>query len=289
MASKKLHIFKRPKLQTPRMIIGLDGWMDNGDISTGVLKYLIQKLEAEKFAEIEPEDFYIYSFPGPADMATLFRPNTKIDDGLIKEFHKPENAFFYCEKNNLILFLGKEPNLHWEAFGECFFSVCSEFGVSDIYFIGSVAGLVPHTREPHFFCSVSDANLKTTLGHYGFKFSRYEGPASIITYLMVNAVRQDLNIASLIAAIPVYIQGNNPKCIEASVKTLGVLLDLHLNHDDLQQISSRFEKKLTDTLKEQPELAAAIQKLEEDYDNEVFNNEMGELKMWLEQQGIRVD
>jgi len=40
---------------------------------------------------------------------------------------------------------------------------------------------------------------------------------------------------------------------------------------------------------EQPELAGNIGKLEEDYDNEIFNNEMGELKHWLEQQGIRVD
>jgi len=28
---------------------------------------------------------------------------------------------------------------------------------------------------------------------------------------------------------------------------------------------------------------------EEDYDNEIFDSEMGELKNWLEQQGIRVD
>jgi hypothetical protein len=42
-------------------------------------------------------------------------------------------------------------------------------------------------------------------------------------------------------------------------------------------------------VQQQPELAGNIRKLEEDYDNEIFDSEMGELKSWLEQQGIRVD
>lgn len=36
-------------------------------------------------------------------------------------------------------------------------------------------------------------------------------------------------------------------------------------------------------------LAERIQKLEEDYDNEVFDTQMTDLKDWLEQQGIRLD
>jgi len=39
----------------------------------------------------------------------------------------------------------------------------------------------------------------------------------------------------------------------------------------------------------QPEVAGNIQKMEEDYDNQIFNSEMGDLKKWLQQQGIRLD
>ena len=42
-------------------------------------------------------------------------------------------------------------------------------------------------------------------------------------------------------------------------------------------------------VQEQPELAGNIRKLEEDYDNEIFDNEMGDLKKWLGQQGIKLD
>jgi len=289
MASGKLNIYKRPKLDNPRLLLGFSGWMDGGKVSTGTVKCLIDKLGAQRFADIEPEGFYICSFPGSMEITALFRPHTKIKDGLIRSYEVPKNAFFYSEENNLILFSGKEPNLQWEEFAECIFSLCTEFGVKVMYFIGSVAGLVPHTREPRLFCSVSDAELKGTLQHYGVNFTNYEGPASFITYLTVNANKQDLSMASFVATIPAYVQGDNPKCIEAITRRLVGILGLQIELDDLRVISDEFEKKLSDVVQEQPELASNIQKLEEDYDNEIFDSEMGDLKQWLQQQGIRLD
>jgi proteasome assembly chaperone (PAC2) family protein len=289
MASDKLKIYKRPTLANPRLLLGFSGWMDGGKVSTGTIKCIIDKLGAEKFAEIVPEGFYIYSFPGSMEITALFRPHTKIRDGLIRSYELTENAFFYDEKNNLILFSGKEPNLQWEEFAECIFSLCAEFGVKMIYFIGSVAGLVPHTREPRLFCSVSDVALKETLQHYGVNFTNYKGPASIITYMTVNADKHDLSMASFVATIPAYVQGDNPKCIEAVTRRMVGILGLQIELDDLRVVSDEFEKKLSDVVQEQPELASNIQKLEEDYDNEIFDSEMGDLKQWLQQQGIRLD
>ncbi|MHC4325715.1 MAG: PAC2 family protein [Planctomycetota bacterium] len=289
MASDKLDIYNKPKLSNPRLLLGFSGWMDGGDVSTGTVKCIIDKLNAQKFAEIDPTGFYIYSFPGSMEITALFRPHTEIKEGIIESYEIPENTFFYSEKSNLILFTGKEPNLNWEDFSECIFSVCSAFGVEMIYFIGSVAGLVPHTREPRLFCSVSQAGLKETFQHYGVKFANYEGPASIVTYLMTNCRKRNIKMVSLIATIPAYVQGSNPKCIEAVTRRLTGMLEIEMEFSDLTTISEEFEKKLQEVVQEQPELERNIHKLEEDYDNEIFNNEMGDLKSWLEQQGIRVD
>jgi proteasome assembly chaperone (PAC2) family protein len=289
MASDELKIYKRPELDNPRLLLGLSGWMDGGDVSTGTIRCLVEKLGAEKFAEIRPEAFYIYNFPGSMEMTALFRPHTKIKDGLIRSFDVPKNDFFCDEQHNLILFLGKEPNLRWEEFAECMFSLCAEFGVKMVYFIGSVAGLVPHTREPRLLSSVSDVKLKEELQRYGIKFTNYEGPASIITYLTASCPQRGLSMASLVATVPAYVQGNNPKCIEAVTRRLAGILGLQIELDDLRAIGDEFEKKLSDVVQEQPELSSNIRKLEEDYDNEVFDSEMGDLKKWLQQQGIRLD
>ncbi len=285
----KLKFYKRPKLEKPRLILGFSGWMDGGDVSTASVGWLIDKLDAKKFAEIEPSEFYIYNFPGLMDVAALFRPYTKIKDGEIIAYNPPSNTFFYNTDANVILFLGKEPHLRWEQYAECIFRLCGEFSVETIFFIGSVAGLVPHTREPRLFCTVSQGELKETFRHYGVNFSNYEGPAGISTLLTAGCTERGLKMVSLVVPIPAYVQGRNHKCIEAVTRRLSGMLGLDMELTELQSISEDFEKKLNEAVQEQPDLANNINKLEEDYDNEIFNHEMSALKQWLEQQGIRVD
>lgn len=289
MGPDKLRIYNRPKFDSPRLLLGFSGWMDGGEVSTGTVKCLMERLNARKFAEIDPEGFYIYSFPGMMEVTALFRPHTKIEDGLIRSYEAPRNAFYASEGGDLILFLGKEPNLRWEGFAECIFSLCAEFGVKMIYFIGSVSGLVPHTREPRLFCSASSSQLKEAFQHYGVNFTNYAGPASIVTYLTATCGQRDIEMVSMVATVPAYVQGNNPKCIEAVTRRLAGMLGLQVELDDMRIVSEEFERKLGDAVAEQPELAGNIRKLEEDYDNEIFNNEMGDLKEWLHEQGIRLD
>ena len=47
---------------------------------------------------------------------------------------------------------------------------------------------------------------------------------------------------------------------------------------NLRESSGEFEKRLSDIVQDQPELAGNVSKLEEDYDNEILNSEMGYLK-----------
>jgi len=249
---------------------------------------LIDKLAARRIGEIDHQGFYLYNFPGAMEVATLFRPHCRIRKGIIREFTFPDNAFFGAEDADLILFSGKEPNTNWVDFGDCIFALCRQLHVKSIYFIGSVAGLVPHTRDPMLFCSVSDAQMKPRFESYGIKFSDYEGPASIITYLTTRAKENDVEMVSVVATIPAYVQGANPKCIVAATRRMAGLLGVHVDLDDLQTSADEFEKKLTEVVQEQPELAENVVKLEQDFDNEVFG-EMGDLKHWLHQKGIRLD
>jgi proteasome assembly chaperone (PAC2) family protein len=288
MRSDKLRIFDDAGFHSPRLLLGFSGWMDGGDVSTGTVRILAERLYAKRFAEIEAEGFYIYNFPGAMEITALFRPHCRIKKGVIKNFEFPQNGFYAAESEDLILFAGKEPNLAWEEFANCIFALCREFDVKVIYFIGSVAGLVPHTRDPRFFCSVSDAEMKPRLESYGFKFSDYEGPASVVTYMTNMAKKQGIEMVSIVATVPAYVQGSNPKCIEAVTRRVAGILGVHVELDDLRAAADEFERKLTDVVQEQPELAENIVKLEQDYDNEIFS-EMGELKTWLHQRGIRLD
>jgi proteasome assembly chaperone (PAC2) family protein len=288
MASDRLQIFGGANFRNPRLVMGLSGWMDGGEVSTGTIKVLIDKLYARRVAEIDHRGFYIYNLPGTMELTSMFRPHCRIKKGIVREFAFPENAFFAVENDDLLLFAGKEPNMNWTDFADCVFALCRQFHVCSVYFIGSVAGLVPHTRDPRLFCSVSDAEMKPRFESYGMKFSDYEGPASITTYLTTRAKEQGIEMASLVAAVPAYVQGGNPKCIVAVVRRIAGLLGVHVELEDLQANADEFERKLTEVVQEEPELAQNVSKLEQDYDNEIFS-EMGDLKHWLHQKGIRLD
>ncbi len=289
MAEHKLDIFRVPALDAPRMLIGLSGWMDSGEVSTGTINWLISYLGARKFAEIEPEGFYLYNFPGGMETSALFRPYTKIVAGRIRTYLQPQNTFYFDRKNDLVMFVGKEPNLNWQSFSELILAACSKLNVAEIYFVGSVAGLIPHTRDPRISCSVSDEALKGRLAGFGVKFTDYEGPAGFTTHLTIEAARKNISMSNLIATVPAYVHGENPRCVETMLKNLKVILGIDIELESLRNLSDEFERRLTNAVREMPELAETITKLEADYDKEIFDLQMTDLQDWLHKKGIRLD
>ena len=284
-----MRILERPKLYEPVLVLGFSGWMDGGDVSTATIQWLVDAFDAAPVGHIDPDDFYIYNVPGPMEVASLFRPMGKIEDGLVTEFTMPTNTFYCDAEHNLVFFEGKEPNVRWCEFADCIFAMAEALGVERIYFVGSVGGLVTHTREPRIFSSVSDQGLKAEMQRYGMRFSDYEGPMSLITYLLVEAPRRGMRMATLVTEIPAYVQGHNPKSIAAAIRTLATIIGQPVDLDELRQVSDEWEKRVTEVVSEREDLAQYIEKLEADYDNEVFDTEMADLRDWLEQRGVRVD
>lgn len=289
VTNEPLRIASAPTLANASMIVGLSGWMDGGDVSTGAVAQLADALKARPAGYIEPADFYIYDFPGSMELAAMSRPHTRIKEGVVVEFQWPSNRFYVSEPHQLVLFRGREPNMNWDGYLECLFSAAGIFNVEMIYFIGSVAGLVPHTREPRISCSVSEPSLKPVFERMGLRFSNYEGPASIITYVTKEAHQRGLKVASFVAEIPAYIQGPNPKCIESVLRRMAGILGIEVRLHELRQMADEFEAKVSRVTKDRAELNQLISKLEEDYDSEVFKTQMGDLRDWLEKRGIRLD
>ncbi|HUU85410.1 MAG TPA: PAC2 family protein [Phycisphaerae bacterium] len=289
MGVDRLKIDARPKLSDGRMILALSGWMDGGEVSTGTAEWLVKTLHARKVAGIDPEGFCILNLPGSMEVAAMFRPYTEIKDGRIITYEPPKNTFYCDEGHDLVIFRGREPNFGWAEFAECVFSFASQAGVSTVYFIGSVGGAVPHTREPRLISTVSDESMRPALEQCGVTFTNYEGPASFSTCLLAQARERGISMASLVAEIPAYIQGRNPRSIEAVIRKLVAILGLQVSFDELRRRASEWEERLNAALEETPDLAKLIHKLEEDCDNEVFDTQMGDLKAWLQERGVRVD
>ena len=264
-----------PQLNNATLLLALTGWMDGGDVSTGSVRAVMGRREVRQVARIEPDDFYIYNFPGSMEVAALFRPHVKYDEGVVTAFELPGNVFWADEAANLVFFVGKEPNLRWQAFADCIFTLARTVGVSRIIFMGSFGGSVPHTREPRLFGSVSDRRLRDLLAQHGLKASDYEGPGSFATMLLHEAKRHDVEMLSLVAEIPAYLEGTNPLSIEAISRRLARILGLPLDLASMRETSNEWESRVTAAVDKDQKLAATIRKLEEEYDNELISQEGG--------------
>lgn len=262
----------QPLLENGTLLLAFSGWMDGGDVSTGTVRRLVELLDAEYVAEIDPEPFYIYNFPGPMEVAAMFRPHIEIEEGLVQSLEMPSNTFFCSESANLLLFVGDEPNLRWQTFGQCVLEFAKQSGVSQILFVGSFGGMIPHTREPRLYVTCSDEQFLTQMKPYGVRRSAYSGPGSFTSYLLTQAPDWDLTMASLAVEIPGYLEGPNLACLEAVARRLSHILKLSLDLDSFRAASTRWELEVSQQIENNEELAERVRQLEEEYDNELLEN-----------------
>jgi predicted ATP-grasp superfamily ATP-dependent carboligase len=265
-----LHVRDCPPLDHPILVLAFNGWMDGGDVSTGTVRGLVNLLGARPIADIDPDPFCIYTFPGPMELAALYRPSLKIEDGLITSLEMPTNVFYCHEPANLLLFVGREPHLHWRIFADCILDFAHRANVRRILFIGSFGGSVPHTRQPRLHVLCSDARLLAEMDRYGVRRINYEGPGSFASYLLTRVPEAGLEMISLAAEIPGYLQGRNPVSIEAVTRRVGQILRLPLDLAPLRAESTEWEVQVSQFIENDQDLTRTIRQLEEDYDEELL-------------------
>ena len=270
MPSEHLKLDARPKLHEGTLLLALAGWMDGGLVSTGTVRSLMDGRKLTDIGRIDSDPFYIYNFPGSMEVAAVFRPHVKYEEGFIVDLQVPENMFHCDEENNLVFFIGQEPNLKWQAYADAIFELAKTVGVTRILFIGSFGGTVPHTRDSRLFGSVSHEHLRERLRDHHVRLSDYEGPSGFSTLLLAQAPKHGIEMMSLVAEIPGYLQGLNPLSIEAVTRRLSALLNLPVDFNRLRSASNDWEAQVSEAVEHDKKLAATVRRLEEQYDNELI-------------------
>jgi proteasome assembly chaperone (PAC2) family protein len=250
----------RPKLTSPYLVAGFAGWPNAGEVSTGTISYLKEKLKAEKFGEIKPHAFY--DFPS-------LRPQTVIENGLIKELIFPANEFFYWkgEKSvrDLIILLAVEPHLKWNEYVDSILHLAEQFKVERIYTVGGTYDRVPHTGRPMVTAAVSDPELKEELRKYDIEPVEYQGPCSIHTVLLATAKRRNIKGVSLWGHAPHYIQVKNPKVCYGILKGLAKMLQIELDLREIIDASEYLDEQVSEAISQKPELEEYVKNLEKEY------------------------
>ncbi|MBE3560822.1 MAG: PAC2 family protein [Ktedonobacteraceae bacterium] len=253
-----IHYYKQPALRDPVAIVAFGGWNDAADSATTAIKFLIQRWQPTKVAEIEPEDFYVF---------TETRPTIKFD-GTQRSIVWPTNRFLaYSDAelpHDILLFVGVEPQLKWQAFSSTFLEVCKRFDVSEVVFLGALLADIPHSMAVPISGSSSDADIRERLREMDVDNSRYEGPTGILGVLQEACVQTHIPAASLWAAAPHYLAATpNIKVTAALLTYLNTYLSLGLDLHEIQSDAVHFEEQITRLVARDPDASAYVRKLEE--------------------------
>ncbi len=230
-----LRLSKAVQLRNASMIIGLSGWVNAGEVSTLSVKYLIDKLNADKLGEIASEKFYIYQ---------LQRPLVVIKDGFVQEYQPIKNNLFYWkggeEGIGLVFLLGVEPHLDWPRYSRIVLDAAKALGVNRIYTTGGYLVDTSVTSEPFVTGSSSNSQILADLRKFGVELVDYTGPTSVYSEILWQSRSRDIDVISLWCAVPFYGQESDPKAVYTLLSKIIKMIGLKLDLDDLKQKAVSF-------------------------------------------------
>jgi len=265
----ELRISTRPDLRSPVLVCAFRGWNDGGQGATLAANFLATAWKAERFADIDPENFFDFQ---------VTRPNVSLVDGATRRLEWPETNFMHApipgvERDSVIL-LGIEPNLRWRRFGELVAGLAEEVGVELVVTLGSLLADVPHTRPSPVTGSASDQHLIEELG---LERSRYEGPTGIVGVLHDAFYRRGIPAVSLWAAVPHYVSlAPSPRAALALCDRLGSLLGASIDTAELEEASDKYAEQVSQAVATDEETAAYVEELEQRSDEIAAQDVSGE-------------
>lgn len=253
-----IHMLERPKLRNPSLVAAFAGWNDAGESATAAARYFIRKLSAHKFAEIDPEEFHVF---------TETRPRVRLVDGIHRRIDWPATAFFYASglasDNDLIVLVGTEPQLRWKSFVSEVIDVVKEYEVGLVLTLGGLLADVAHSLPVTLNGTASSPELQRRLEHLDVKATRYEGPTGIVGVLNSVCRDEDVPAASIWGNVPHYVAASpNSKVQVALVSQVNGLLDLNLDLKELEAESNRFDARVDAAIKGNPQISAYVKQLE---------------------------
>jgi predicted ATP-grasp superfamily ATP-dependent carboligase len=265
----ELRFASRPELRNPVLVCAFRGWNDGGQGASLAAAFLARTWNAERFADIDPENFFDFQ---------VTRPQVSLVDGATRKIDWPETSFMHAPipslERDAVVLLGIEPNLRWRRFGDLVAGLAEEVGVELVVTLGSLLADVPHTRPSPVTGSASDQHLIEELG---LERSRYEGPTGIVGVLHDAFYRRGIPAVSLWAAVPHYVSlAPSPRAALALCDRLGSLLGADIDTNELQEAADTYAEQVSQAVASDEETAAYVEELEQRSDEIAAQDVSGE-------------
>lgn len=256
MSDAEINIRDWPQLQNPVLIAGFDGWGNALNISNGMAAYLIRRLKANHFADLDPDTFYRYDEQ---------RPVVDIAEGKLNTLTPPGGAFYAvkteADQSDLIILKANEPNLKWFKFVDIIFSLCRKLQVRRIITLGSMYDNVLHS-DRIISAVASSPEMMAELKQKRIDSISYQGPSAVHSILQSEGAKEGFECISLWSHCPYYLQGTTHFGILSYLgELIAGLVNFKLDTLDLQANWKKLEAQIDELIAGNSELQSLISNL----------------------------
>ena len=251
-----------PETPVERMVVAFRGWPDAGDAATATVNYLLTTSNAEKFAEIDPEEFFNFAQERPR--------STRSKDGT-RHLQWPANEFYLWRGNQdtppAVLYLGTEPHLRWRTFSSLVADVAHRCSVKSVVHIGALLDAVPHTRAIRFTGTSTNRNVQASFEKGNIRSSNYQGPSGITLPISESLAARGISYTSLWGHVSHYLHATpNFRVSLGLARYLSDMLALPIDLGKLYSMADTFDREVEKVISEDEQLGKYITTLEERYD-----------------------
>ncbi|MBU0503545.1 MAG: PAC2 family protein [Candidatus Omnitrophota bacterium] len=234
-----IKMIKKPRLKNPYLIVA---WPGMGEVAFKAATYLADKLKAEEFAQIPPEEFF-------------YLMESVVKAGVLSLPEAPQSKFYYWKnkagENDLIIFISdSQPDLvKAEEYSRRIIQVARTFKVKMVVSFAAMPQAIDHNQQPNVWFSSTNNEINNNLKPYNLH-PLSEGQVSGMNGLFLGiAKREGFNGFCLLGEIPLYtIQIENPRASYAVLEALSRILKIQIDFHDLNEQTSFIENQINSLL-----------------------------------------
>lgn len=243
-----------PSLESPPLILGLEGWIDAGLGANGAASALLDNHDTSLVATFDTDRLLDHR---------ARRPSMTLHDGIIEELRWPKlelRSGLDNAGNGMLLLVGAEPDHCWHSFTDAVVNLALELGASMVVGLGAYPAPVPHTRPVQLSCTASTEELASRIG---FLRGSLEVPAGVQAAIELEADENGIPAVGAWAQVPHYAAAMPyPAASLALVEAVGELTGLQLNTGSLADEAAATLTRINELIEGNDEHATMVHALE---------------------------
>jgi len=236
---ERIKFSRRPRLKNPYLIVA---WPGMGEVAFKSASFLVDKLKAEEFAEIQAREFF-------------YQTESVVQSGILSLPAMPFNKFYFAKqkgaKNDLLIFLSDaQPDLtKAEEYCGSIIALAKKYKIKNVVSFAAMPQPVDHGQHPAVWFTSTSRQLNDQLKKLSIQ-PLIEGQISGLNGLFLGmAKRAGFDGFCLLGEIPLYtIQIENPKASFAVLDVLKKILGLEVDLSDLLGQAHVMEEQINSLL-----------------------------------------